>query len=76
MDVIKSGLNGDLFTNETEAIIKVLHYYNNRAMLPIMGEFSRQICTAEFDATQNFNTYRDIYSGVKPFLKPSAFVPN
>lgn len=63
MDVVKSGLNGDLFTNETEAIIKLLHYYNNRAMLPIMGEFSHRICSAEFDARQNFNTYRAIYIG-------------
>jgi glycosyltransferase involved in cell wall biosynthesis len=64
MDVVKSGLNGDLFTNETEAIIKLLHYYNNRAMLPVMGEFSHRICSAEFDVLQNFNTYRDIYTGV------------
>lgn len=76
MDVIKSGLNGDLFKNETEAIIKVLHYYNNRAMLPIMGEFSHQICTAEFNAQHNFNTYRDIYAGVNASEKPIAFAPN
>lgn len=75
MDVIKSGLNGDLFTNETEAIIKVLHYYNNRAMLQVMGEFSHRICSAEFDAQQNFNTYRDIYTGIKA-PKPAAFVHN
>jgi glycosyltransferase involved in cell wall biosynthesis len=62
-DVVKSGLNGDLFKNETEAIIKLLHYYNNRAMLPIMGEFSHLICSTEFDVRQNFNTYRDIYTG-------------
>jgi glycosyltransferase involved in cell wall biosynthesis len=64
MDVVKSGLNGDLFKNETEAIIKLLHFYNNRAMLPVMGEFSHRICSAEFDVRQNFNTYRDIYTGV------------
>lgn len=71
-DVVKSGLNGDLFTNETEAIIKLLHYYNNRAMLPVMGDFSHRICSAEFDARQNFNTYRDIYTGVKAAQKPTA----
>lgn len=76
MDVIKSGLNGDLFTNETEAIIKVLHYYNNRAMLQVMGEFSHQICSAEFDAQQNFNTYRDIYTGVNGSKEPVAFIHN
>jgi len=76
MDVIKSGLNGDLFTNETEAIIKVLHYYNNRAMLQVMGEFSHQICSAEFNAEHNFNSYRDIYTGAKTSRKPMAFVHN
>lgn len=75
-DVIKSGLNGSLFTSETEAIIKILHYYNNRAMLPIMGEFSHQICSAEFDAAQNFNTYRDIYTGAGLTRNRTAFVPN
>jgi glycosyltransferase involved in cell wall biosynthesis len=75
MDVIKSGLNGDLFKNETEAIIKVLHYYNNREMLQVMGAFSHQICTAEFNAEQNFNTYRDIYTGATLARKPMTFVP-
>jgi hypothetical protein len=31
-------------------------------MLQVMGEFSHQICSAEFDAQQNFNTYRSIYT--------------
>ena len=62
-DVIKNGLNGDLFTNETEAIIKILNYYNNAEMLRVMGEYSHKICTSEFDAQQNFNSYRDIYTG-------------
>lgn len=62
-DVIKNGLNGDLFNNETEAIIKILNYYNNAEMLKVMGEHSRRICTSEFDAQQNFNSYRDIYRG-------------
>jgi glycosyltransferase involved in cell wall biosynthesis len=69
-DVVKSGLNGDLFTNETEAIIKLLHFYNNRAMLQVMGEFSHQICSTEFNAKQNFNTYRSIYTGTAALKKP------
>jgi glycosyltransferase involved in cell wall biosynthesis len=73
MDVIKNGLNGDLFKNEAEGIIKILHYYNNRAMLQVMGEFSHQICSAEFNAQHNFDTYRDIYIGSKAFRKPNAF---
>jgi glycosyltransferase involved in cell wall biosynthesis len=76
MDVVKSGLNGDLFNNETEAIIKLLHYYNNRAMLHVMGEFSHQICSSEFDAQRNFNTYRAIYRKDNLPKKPGTFVHN
>lgn len=65
-DVVKRGLNGDLFNNETEAIIKILSYYNNREMLHIMGDFSHQICRDDFDAQQNLMTYRKIYSGDLP----------
>jgi glycosyltransferase involved in cell wall biosynthesis len=61
-DVIKSGLNGDLFTNEHEAIVKLLNYYNNREMLHVMGEFSQEICKTEFDMQRNFRSYRHIYT--------------
>jgi glycosyltransferase involved in cell wall biosynthesis len=62
-DVIKGGVNGDLFRNEAEAIIKILSYGNNRDMLPVMGEYSREICDQKFDLNQNFMTYRNIYQG-------------
>jgi glycosyltransferase involved in cell wall biosynthesis len=75
-DVVKSGLNGDLFTSETEAIIKLLQFYNNRAMLHVMGEFSHQICSAEFNAQHNFDTYRAIYSGVAASRRPVVFAHN
>lgn len=61
-DVIKSGLNGDLFESEGEAIVKLLNYYNNREMLQVMGDFSRQICKTEFDMQRNFKKYRHIYT--------------
>ena len=64
-DVIKTGLNGDLFKSETEAIIKILSYYNNREMLNIMGNFSHQICKDKFDAKANFSSYRTFYSNSK-----------
>ena len=69
-DVIKTGLNGDLFKNETEAIIKILSYYNNREMLQIMGNFSHQICKDEFDAKANFTSYRTFYSNNKEISQP------
>ena len=69
-DVIKTGMNGDLFKNETEAIIKILSYYNNREMLNIMGDYSQQICQHSFDAKANFTSYRLIYNNTNKVHKP------
>jgi len=60
-DIVHKGLNGDLFKNEDEAILKILQYYNNRDMLQVMGEYSKQLCVQEFDIHSTFNSYRDLY---------------
>ncbi len=62
MDVVKNGINGDLFKTETEAIVKILQYYNNRDMLLVMGNFSKSICETEFNVKHNFSTYRELYT--------------
>jgi glycosyltransferase involved in cell wall biosynthesis len=62
IDVVKNGINGDLFTTEAEAIVKILQYYNNREMLYVMGDFSKSICETEFDVKSNFNKYRELYT--------------
>jgi glycosyltransferase involved in cell wall biosynthesis len=62
MDVVKNGINGDLFGTETEAIMKVLQYHNNRDMLHVMGEFSKSICETEFNVKHNFSSYRKLYA--------------
>jgi glycosyltransferase involved in cell wall biosynthesis len=62
MDVVKNGINGDLFKTKTEAIVKVLRYYNNRDMLQVMGDFSKSICEAEFNVKRNFSNYRELYA--------------
>ncbi len=74
-DVIKSGLNGDLFNNEMEAIIKLLNYYNNREMLNIMGNYSHQICKHNFDAQNNFTSYRSIYNSNLPIKNILPLIP-
>ena len=63
VDIVKNGINGDLFTTANDAIIKILQYYNNREMLDVMGRYSRDICKKEFNGKQNFKTYRDLYAG-------------
>jgi len=65
MDVVKNGINGDLFRTETDAIVKILQYYNNRDMLPVMGDFSKSICETEFNVKHNFSTYRELYTNNK-----------
>jgi glycosyltransferase involved in cell wall biosynthesis len=62
-DLVKRGMNGDLFNTSSEAINKLLHYYNNPEMLSVMGRFSREICKTEFDVKQNFKVYRKLYAG-------------
>ena len=62
-DIVKQGINGDLFNTAQEAIIKILQYQNNREMLDIMGKFSAEICKTEFNVKENFKTYRKLYAG-------------
>lgn len=63
-DLVKRGINGDLFNTSSEAIGKLLHYYNNPEMLNVMGQFSGEICKTEFDVKENFKTYRKLYAGL------------
>lgn len=62
-DVVKKGINGDIFNGVDDAIVKILQYYTNRDMLRVMGEYSAEICRAEFDVKQNFKSYRELYAG-------------
>jgi glycosyltransferase involved in cell wall biosynthesis len=61
-DLVKSGINGNLFNTASDAIVKILQYHNNRDMLGVMGNFSAQICKVEFDVKRNFKNYRDLYA--------------
>ncbi|HEX6426803.1 MAG TPA: glycosyltransferase, partial [Niastella sp.] len=58
-DIVKKGLNGDLFTNEQEAIVKIFQYYNNPAMLRVMGEYSGLLCNEEFNVDATCLLYRN-----------------
>jgi glycosyltransferase involved in cell wall biosynthesis len=60
-DVVKQGINGDLFASKDQAVSKILRYYNNLEMLKVMGDYSRQICEQKFNVHNNFTTYRDLY---------------
>ncbi|WP_207514507.1 glycosyltransferase [Longitalea luteola] len=63
-DLVKKGLNGDLFTNAQEAIVKIFQYYNNPAMLRVMGEYSGWLCHKEFNVDATCSLYRSLYERV------------
>ncbi len=68
MDAVKNGINGDLFKTQTEAIVKIIQYNNNRDMLSVMGDFSKSICEAEFNVKNNFSIYRQLYANAVDIL--------
>jgi glycosyltransferase involved in cell wall biosynthesis len=63
-DIVKKGLNGDLFSNAQEAIVKIFQYYNNPAMLRVMGEYSGWLCHKEFNVDTTCLGYRNLYQRV------------
>jgi glycosyltransferase involved in cell wall biosynthesis len=60
-DIVIDGINGNLFTEAEEAITKILFYANNRAMLPVMGEYSRRHCLQQFNVNTTYIQYRSLY---------------
>jgi glycosyltransferase involved in cell wall biosynthesis len=61
-DLVKKGMNGDLFKNEAEAIIKILYYFNNLDMLSVMGNHSANICASEFHIQSTYSSYKHLYN--------------
>lgn len=71
-DMVRQGMNGDLFADGQEAVIRLLHYYNNPEMLQVMGQYSAAICDADYDMEINFRKYRNLYMGSRePNLLPA-----
>jgi glycosyltransferase involved in cell wall biosynthesis len=64
-DIVKKGLNGDLFRNEKEAVIKIFQFYNNPDMLHVMGEYSMLLCNKEFNVDATCSLYRNLYQRVE-----------
>ncbi|GAB2533604.1 glycosyltransferase [Rufibacter soli] len=60
-DIIRTGLNGDVFQTDIEAIGKILNYFNNREMLDVMGQYSLDICENNFNVDLNYKGYRTVY---------------
>jgi glycosyltransferase involved in cell wall biosynthesis len=72
-DIVRSGLNGDVFLTEIEAIGKILYYFNNREMLEVMGQYSLSICEEDFNVDLNLRGYRTVYGGRKRLTKGTRY---
>jgi glycosyltransferase involved in cell wall biosynthesis len=68
-DIVKKGLNGDLFHNAQEAVVKIFQYYNNPDMLNVMGEYSMSLCHTEFNVNDTCSLYRNLYQRTKASFK-------
>jgi glycosyltransferase involved in cell wall biosynthesis len=60
-DLVSEGLNGDIYKSEKEAIWKIFKYYNNPAMLKLMGQYSSLYFKSRFLASETCNTYSLLY---------------
>lgn len=79
-DLVKTCLNGDLFKHHSEAIVKLLQYFNNSSMLNIMGEYSAMHGKESFNVNHTFTRYRHLYAGNHivddNYLKPALVNAN
>ncbi|RYY20992.1 MAG: glycosyltransferase [Chitinophagaceae bacterium] len=62
-DMVKNGMNGDLFDTAQGAVLKIMQYYNNPGMLPLMGDYSSEVCDREFNIKSTSVMYRNLYKG-------------
>lgn len=60
-DLVTKGLNGSVFGYDTEAINKILQFYNNKSMLTVMGEHSSQYCETTFGQADTYKGYKKLY---------------
>jgi glycosyltransferase involved in cell wall biosynthesis len=59
-DLINS-LNGAVFSDENDAIYRLLQFYNNASMLKVMGQHSGVHCKTNFNLADTFRRYEKLY---------------
>ena len=58
---LTNNLNGAVFSDEYDAIYKLLHFYNNSSMLKVMGQHSGSYCKNNFNLVDTFSRYEKLY---------------
>ncbi|TWI83677.1 glycosyltransferase involved in cell wall biosynthesis [Lacibacter cauensis] len=61
-DIIRYGVNGDLYDSIEQACTQILYYINNPFMLEAMGSYSKSLCNTEFNAASSAGNYRIAYA--------------
>jgi glycosyltransferase involved in cell wall biosynthesis len=61
-DIIRYGVNGDLYDSVAQACTQILYYINNPYMLEAMGTYSKDLCKTEFNASSSAGNYRIAYA--------------
>lgn len=54
-------LNGAVFSDDNEAIYRLLQFYNNESMLNVMGHHSGYYCKTNFNLSDTFRRYKKLY---------------
>ena len=63
-----NNLNGAVFSDENDAIYRLLQFYNNASMLKVMGQHSGSHCKKNFNLADTFRRYENLY-------RQASFVP-
>jgi glycosyltransferase involved in cell wall biosynthesis len=61
-DIIRYGVNGDLFETTAQACTQIFYYINNPFMMEAMGSYSKDLCKTEFNAASSAGNYRLAYT--------------
>ena len=61
-DIIRYGVNGDLFDTTAQACTQIFYFINNPSMLAAMGSYSKDLCKTEFNAASSAGNYRLAYT--------------
>jgi glycosyltransferase involved in cell wall biosynthesis len=71
IDLVKKGINGEIFSTKEEAIDYIVDFYSNKEITESMGLNSMEICRAYFNIEETAFRYQQLYQKIsKLALKP------
>jgi glycosyltransferase involved in cell wall biosynthesis len=58
---LTNSLNGAVFSDEHQAIYRLMQFYNNNSMLNVMGQHSGSYCKRNFNLVDTYHRYKKLY---------------